>query len=78
MFYEYFLAVCCLFWWSIAFVCFAGGAIIAVVIDPMTGGICWCISFMTWAMGLCFYDSALRIRQIRIEDEIIARYKNNG
>jgi hypothetical protein len=46
--------------------------------DAMSSGIMLCISFMTWAMGLCFYDSALRIRQIRIEDEIIARYKNNG
>ena len=78
MFYEYFLAVCCLFWWCIAFICFAGGAIIAVTLDPTAGGICWCISFMTWAMGLAIFDTVRGIRQCRIEDEIIARYTNNG
>ena len=57
---------------------FASSPIILVFHDAMSSGIMLCISFMTWAMGLCFYDSALRIRQIRIEDKIIARYKNNG
>ena len=33
---------------------------------------------MTWAMGLAIHDTIRRIRQFRIEDEIIARYKNNG
>ncbi len=75
---EYFLTACCLFWWCIAFMFFAGGAVASLLIDPMTGGICWCISFMTWAMGLAIHDTIRRIRQFRIEDEIIARYKNNG
>jgi len=75
---EYFHSICCLFWWCVAFAAFASSPIILVFHDAMSAGIMLCISFMTWAMGLCFYDSALRIRQCRIEDEIIARYRNNG
>ena len=78
MFYEYFLAVCCLFWWCIAFICLAGGAIVAVTLDPTAGGICWCISFMTWAMGLAIKDKLDSITRDRIHNEIIARYRNNG
>ena len=75
---EYFLSVCCLFWWCVAFMAFASSPFILVLYDAMSAGIMLCISFMTWAMGLAIFDTVRGIRQSRIEDEIIARYSNNG
>ena len=75
---EYFLSVCCLFWWCVAFMAFASAPFILVMYDAMSAGIMLCISFMTWAMGLAIKDKLDGITKDRIHNEIMARYSNNG
>ena len=65
---------CCLFMWCVAFAFFCAGPVTALLIDPMTGGMCWCVAFVAWAAGLAFYDSHLRLRQNRIHENILRQY----
>jgi len=68
---------CCLFMWCVAFAFFCAGPVTALLIDPMTGGMCWCVALVAWAAGLAFYDSHLRLRQNRIEDKIWRQYNGS-
>ena len=67
-------AICCLFMWCIAFAAFASAPIVLVYYDGVTAGLMWCVAFVAWAAGLAFYESHLRLRQIRIEDKIWRQY----
>ena len=71
-------SICCVFMWCVAFAALCGIPIVAVFLrDPLAAAMLASISFIAWAAGLAFYDSALKIRRNRIEDKIWREYNGS-